>query len=205
MLTCFNLSCERNNKIIFSSLGFTLGEGSCLTIRGKNGSGKTSLLKMIAGLLPPIKGNILWNDQDISKIPYEFSSQMVYLGHKNALNNDLNTEENLKFWALFYNNIELLELAIKFFNLEKIRKEKISVLSNGWQRRIALSRIMLANAKLWLLDEPFTNLDEQAIEIILTLIASRCDSKGIVIITHHGENILPFGDNIKLDEYTNLN
>jgi len=184
MLICEDISCVRGDSIIFKNLGFCLSEGTLLLLKGPNGSGKTSLLKILCGLLPPDSGQILWNGESIATND-AFKNDLMMIGHKSAVKADLTVEENLTFWAKLYNTELLLPAALKFFDLTRYKDVPAAQLSAGWQRRVALARLIVAPCKLWLLDEPTNFLDDEAVTLVASLIESRVTQGGIVVVASH--------------------
>jgi len=192
MLVADNLTCRRGERTIFKGLGFCLQEGALLLLKGANGSGKTSLLKMIAGLITPEEGSISWDGALISgQDPLirgdntDFKRSLMMVGHKSAVKLDLTVEENLRFWGRLYGTEMLLPAALKFYNLTRYQHTSCKELSAGWQRRVALARLIIAPCKLWLLDEPTNFLDEEAVLLTASLIESRVKQGGIVIAASH--------------------
>ncbi len=172
--------------VLFEGLGFCLNEGALLLVAGANGSGKSSLLAIIAGLLPPRAGSIDWCDIPIHD-PSDYESTCVYIGHKNALKSEATVLENISFWASLSGNEMLIPAAIHYFNLEQYLSYPCGELSQGWQRRVALTRLITCPAPLWLLDEPGSNLDRDGQTLLAELIRSRTGQGGIVIMAAHGE------------------
>ncbi|MDG7056455.1 MAG: heme ABC exporter ATP-binding protein CcmA [Wolbachia endosymbiont of Meromenopon meropis] len=185
MLECENLSCTRNNKVIFKNLSFQARLKSKILITGSNGSGKTTLMKSLSGLSPPASGNITHCGKNIYDCSRSYTSSMVYVGHKNACNDDLTVAENIELWAEIRNTRELIMATICCFQLQPVLNVKYSQLSSGWKRRVALARLLISDANVWLIDEPFCNLDSLAYELVLNLISIRSEQNGIVIITEH--------------------
>lgn len=187
MLMAQDLRCVRGDKIIFENLGFCLDEGGLLILRGANGSGKTTLLQHLSGLLAPEYGDVCWNGTPIRKNP-EFLPSLCYVGHKNAIKLALTVGENLRFWARMYGREMVLQAAMRFFDLERMEHVRARDLSAGWQRRVALTRLLLSPAKLWLLDEPTNFLDEEAVMLFTSMVESRVQQGGIVVIASHTVN-----------------
>ena len=179
MLSCTNLSVEKQNKRIFSDLSFTLLPASIYILKGSNGSGKTTLLKAIAGLTQPNTGQILWNNQPMN------SDYLSYLAHENAVKANLSVLDNLLLWADLKNNHLLLSSAIGQFKLGEVIDVKCKNLSAGMQKRVALARMIISNGKLWLLDEPEANLDEEGRELLLQLLQVKINAGGMAIIASH--------------------
>ncbi len=184
MLICDNLRCERGEKTVFDHLGFCLQSGSLLILKGANGSGKTTLLKILSGLLMPDRGKILWDNVPIQD-NQNFKRDLMAIGHKSGVKGDATVFENLQFWANLYNTELLVEAAMAFYDLTKFSDVPASQLSAGWQRRVALARLIVAPCRLWLLDEPTNFLDEEAVILTANLIETRVQQGGIVVVASH--------------------
>lgn len=184
MLICDKVSCVRGGKPVFGQLGFCLQPGSLLLLKGPNGSGKTSLLRMLAGLLPADAGEILWNGAPIQG-NVEFKADLMMIGHKSAVKLDYTVQENLAFWAKIYGTELLLPAALRFFDLDPFKDTPAGYLSAGWQRRVALARLIVAPCRLWLLDEPTNFLDDEAVILVAKLIETRVQQGGIVVAASH--------------------
>lgn len=184
MLVCDNLRCIRGQKVVFENLGFCLQSGSLLILKGANGSGKTTLLKVLAGLLSAENGDVLWDDTPI-KDNNSFKNDLMMIGHKSGVKMDATVYENLEFWAKLYGTEILIHAALSFYDLTKFADVPASQLSAGWQRRIALARLIVAPCRLWLLDEPTNFLDEDAVILTANLIETRVKQGGIVVVASH--------------------
>lgn len=187
MLTIKNLCCIRGSRKLFSEIIFSLTGGECLYVRGENGSGKTSLLRILAGLASAETGEVLWKAQKIKQSD-EYFQNLLYLGHSPAVKNELSAIENIKIQAnLDSENIdeEKIYFALKTFGLQGREKLPVGALSAGQKRRVLLSRLLLQKKTLWVLDEPFTALDTKAIENLLELMSSHLAQNGIIIFTSH--------------------
>lgn len=182
-----NLSCQRGYKLLFENLSFELNSGEVLKVSGPNGSGKTSLMKILAGLSSFETGSIDYDDTKINSERYNLD--FLYLGHLAALSPELSCLENLKYTMRLGNdNLDLdFSDALKNVGLEKFENELVGKLSAGQKKRIALSLLFITQSKVWLLDEPFSALDSKAIKIIETRVEDHCNSGGICILTTHQE------------------
>ncbi|MDB4598864.1 cytochrome c biogenesis heme-transporting ATPase CcmA [Candidatus Pseudothioglobus singularis] len=182
-----NLSCQRGYKLLFENLSFELNSGEVLKVSGPNGSGKTSLMKILAGLSSFETGSIEYDDTEINSQRYNLD--FLYLGHLAALSPELSCLENLKYTMRLGNdNLDLdFSDALKKVGLEKFENELVGKLSAGQKKRIALSLLFITQSKVWLLDEPFSALDSKAIKIIETRVEDHCNSGGICILTTHQE------------------
>ena len=182
-----NLSCQRGYKLLFENLSFELNSGEVLKVSGPNGSGKTSLMKILAGLSSFETGSIDYDDTKINSERYNLD--FLYLGHLAALSPELSCLENLKYTMRLGNdNLDLdFSDALKKVGLEKFENELVGKLSAGQKKRIALSLLFITQSKVWLLDEPFSALDSKAIKIIETRVEDHCNSGGICILSTHQE------------------
>lgn len=182
-----NLSCQRGYKLLFENLSFELNSGEVLKVSGPNGSGKTSLMKILAGLSSFETGSIDYDDTKINSERYNLD--FLYLGHLAALSPELSCLENLKYSMSLGNDSLDLDFsdALKKVGLEKFENELVGQLSAGQKKRIALSLLFITQSKVWLLDEPFSALDSKAIKIIETRVEDHCNSGGICILTTHQE------------------
>ncbi|MDC1419075.1 cytochrome c biogenesis heme-transporting ATPase CcmA [Candidatus Thioglobus sp.] len=184
-LSVNNLSCQRGYNLLFENLSFELNSGEVLRISGQNGSGKTSLLKIIAGLNTPELGSIEFDHHQSNIETYQIET--LYLGHYAALSSELSCIENLEYLTNL--NTEILSPnfhdALKEVGLENYEHESAGNLSAGQKRRIALSLLFISQSKVWLLDEPFTALDSDGIKIIENQIEKHCANGGLCILTTH--------------------
>ena len=203
MLTCNKLTLIKNNKTIFRDLGFALGTGSVLVITGGNGSGKTSLLKIIAGIIKPQAGEILWGDFAVEQIREDFYGDMQFIGHKNFLKSQLSVKENIEFYAKLSDTKMAVNSALSFFDLNDISHEQVKNLSAGVQQRIRLSLLLACPATLWLLDEPSTNLDQFYKEKLHGLIKTRIKEQGMVLLATHDEFFFDLGIKINVEDFKN--
>jgi len=186
-----DLTCQRGYNELFSNLSFELNSGEILKISGANGSGKTSLLKILAGLNSAESGKLSINNNKVGS--YGYQSDILYLGHLPALSPELQCKENLDYLTQLNNSNsdQSLNDALKNVGLKNFEYEYAANLSAGQKRRVVLSALFVTQAKVWLLDEPFTALDANGINVIETQITKHCDDDGICILTTHQECNLP--------------
>lgn len=201
MLTIDNLSLFKDDKKIFSDLGFSVSLNSALIIKGCNGCGKSSLLKIIAGISKQNSGKILWGGNDIENFRADFNGDMQFLGHRNFLKPELTVLENLRFYSKLADTEMALNSALNFFELTKFADEKIKKLSAGWQKRVMLAKLLACPATIWLLDEPSNNLDKAGKERLHGLIKTRIKENGLVILTTHDEMFFDLGPVLNLEDY----
>ena len=183
------LGCERGGRMLFSGVSVDVGPGILLRVLGANGSGKTSLLRMVCGLLPPAQGQVLWNGKPIRQLAEEFGRQMVYLGHAAAIKDDLTGTENLVIACLLGGLVVTpaqAATALQHCGVGRQAKLQTRLLSQGQRRRVALARLVLCHATpLWVLDEPFNALDRLATDWLCTLITAHLARGGMVVLTSH--------------------
>ena len=184
MFSAENITCVRGETPIFSGLGFCLQQGSLLLLKGSNGSGKTSLIKILTGLMRADAGEVLWEGKSITD-NHDFRRELMVVGHKSGVKLDYTVEENISFWAKYYGTEMLVAAALRFYDLERYKDVAAAQLSAGWQRRVALARLIVVPCKLWLLDEPTNFLDEEAVLLTASLIESRVKQGGIVVVASH--------------------
>jgi heme exporter protein A len=188
MLEVSNLACSRGDHRLFSGLSLTLRSGQIMQVQGENGKGKTSLLRTLCGFILPDEGRITWYGDDVRDLSEEYFASLLYLGHHNAIKDELSALENLQISAGLA-GIALDEQqavsALRRLGLKGRERLPTKVLSQGQRRRVALARLLVGNAKLWVLDEPLTALDVGAVALIQELIGEHLGKQGMVIFTTH--------------------
>ena len=200
MLSVTGLRSEKHDRTLFEAMAFTLMPGSLCHVRGANGMGKTTLLRILANLETPSDGGIHWNHAPLNGND-DYRDSVLYIGHRNALLPELSVLENIAFWARCYDTETLVDAALHYFQLKPFAALPASELSAGWQRRVALARLVAVPGKFWLLDEPFTHLDKAGIELVYTLIASRCNQQGIVVMASHTDSQIQPTQVIELSDF----
>lgn len=201
MLTVDNLLLFKDRKKIFGPVGFSVSTSSALIIKGKNGCGKSSLLKILAGISAPTSGKILWGEEDVENFRDDFNGDSQFLGHKNFLKSELTVKENLEFYARLNGTLEALPAALGFFNLTELADKKVKTLSAGWQKRVMLAKLLACPASVWFLDEPSNNLDKQGKEKLHGLIKTRIKEEGLVIMATHDEEFFDLGPQLNLEDF----
>ena len=191
------LQCVRGDRELFSELSFDLESKQLMMLEGRNGSGKTTLLRTLCGLYSPDEGQVLWNGQSIKKQDEAFRRELLYLGHLNGIKADLTVLENLRINSLLAGDAvsdDALMKALDTIGLFAFEDFPSSQLSQGQKRRVALARLLVSQASLWVLDEPFVALDVAAVELLQSIIARHVDNGGMVILTTHQEVPLTSGE-----------
>jgi heme exporter protein A len=187
MLQVTDLECSRGGRLLFSGLSLTLAAGEVLRIAGGNGRGKTSLLRIVCGLLAPAAGEVRWNGETIGELREDYFRQLVYLGHAPAVKDELTAAENLSIACrLAGSACSSGDIAAALRTLEVPGSALVKALSQGQRRRAALARLWLSQAApLWLLDEPLAALDAKAARLVEELVAAHAARGGMVVYTTH--------------------
>lgn len=188
MLLVQGLACLRGERLLFKNVGFELKAGGLLYVLGENGSGKSSLLRMLCGLLLPEDGTIFWGKNTIKEGAESYLSNLTYIGHLNGLKDDLTALENLTMSARAAGN-EVTEnkalAALTAIGIERCANLPARVLSQGQKRRVTLAKLWLVEGKLWILDEPFAALDIASVSILAAKLGEHLSSGGMAILTTH--------------------
>ncbi len=183
------LECVRGGRTLFQNLSFSLGAGELLEVRGANGSGKTSLLRILCGLLAPAAGHVLWRGEKISALKEEYLKELAYLGHANGVKAELSAAENLRIhYGLAEGrrpDEERILAALERLGLGGSGRRPAKTLSQGQQRRLALARLLVSGRALWILDEPLTALDGAAVRLVQSVIGEHLEGGGLAVLTTH--------------------
>lgn len=182
-----NLACWRNEQVLFADLNLSLSPKNILFLQGENGSGKTSLLRILCGFRLPDEGEITWDDKPTSSLP-EYFQNISYVGHKNGIKDELTVEENLNLMRSMATASDIkTESVLKQIGLFKRADVLTRQLSAGQKRKLALARLMMTENSFWVLDEPFTSLDKATVGFFESLIKQHITRGGMLILTSHHE------------------
>lgn len=189
LLQVVDLFCERDDRILFSRLNFSVYPGEILQVEGQNGSGKTTLLRILSGLSRHYEGNILWRGIAVSAQADRFRRELLYFGHHAGVKAVLTAEENLAWYAALDADIDLQQIpfALNAVGLKGFEDVPCHMLSAGQNRRVSLARLYLSRAPLWILDEPFTAIDKKGVASQEALLLEHAARGGTVLLTTHHE------------------
>lgn len=195
-----SISCTRGYRDLFSNLEFELNPGQVLRIEGKNGAGKTSLLRIMSGLAQPLQGEVLWQGRKIHHAESSYFQNLLFIGHKAGIKYELSPIENLCMAKQLYgsksdNGIEEALYQVGLYGFEDI---PCAQLSAGQKRRVALAQLFLTRARCWILDEPYTSLDVTAVAMLENLFTQHINNGGMLVITSHQPVTLQAGEQFRL-------
>jgi len=187
-----SVTCYKNNNIIFKDINILVKNREILLITGPNGCGKTTLIQSICGMKNLESGHISLNKVNIQHQESDYLDNILYIGHKNGLNDDLTVLENLKYLCVFDSSADSrdtkkIRRSMEYFNISKYESYTVSQLSEGNKRRVALARLFLTKKKIWLLDEPLNNLDGDTTKVLIKLFADHQDNQGLIILSSHSD------------------
>ena len=190
-LIATDLTLIRGELCLFENVGFALGPGQMLLLKGRNGSGKTSLLRALLGLLEPEAGTIQWDGEPIADVRQAYCRSLVWMAHRVGFKADLTLVENL----LFESSLRPFDYAdfdavLERLGLNRLKKLPVRFLSAGQQRRVGLARMLLADAPLWLMDEPFTNLDADGRQLVVDVLDEHLAAGGLCVIATHQDVVV---------------
>jgi heme exporter protein A len=182
-----NIACIRQNYMLFKNFSFTLNSGEGLIIQGANGSGKTSLLRILSGFMSPASGNIFWQKINIRDQLLSYRHLLHYLGHTNGVKKHLTVIENINLLNIFnlQSSTEDIKHVLLTLQLESYQRTPVARLSSGQQRRLSFARLLMIKRKLWFLDEPLTGLDHHSQQVFCTILQKHLNQSGIAIMSSH--------------------
>ena len=188
MLIVKDLSIERLDKKIFENINFSLTPGNITILKGKNGSGKTTLLKAILNLIEPSFGSIFWKGKLLKRNLYDFYNHATYIADTTSSLRKLTIKDNVNIWKKFFisniNDVQI-ETALKTLKLDNYLNKKVGTLSFGETKKLEFLRLIIENKKVWILDEPLSNLDEDSIELMKQTFEDHCAKEGSIIFSSH--------------------
>lgn len=186
-LTLSQVCCHRDDRMLFGGIDYTINAGDIVQITGQNGTGKTTLLRAIMGLMPDYDGDILWQGQNINDARYDFTQQLLFIGHLAGIKKSLTPRENLHFLSHLQGavNAERIDYALEQVGLYGYEDTLGHQLSAGQYRRVALARLYISQAPIWILDEPYTALDSDAVKRLEALFIAHARQGGCILFTSH--------------------
>ena len=199
-----DLSCARGPRLLFTGLGFTVESGGALVLTGPNGSGKSTLLRLMAGLIRPLTGGLTWDGQPMHGADPPASAGLAFLGYQDAIKPALSVADNLAFWAALADPSEAkarARLALDELGLGDLADLPGRYLSSGQRRRLAIARLLVSAAPLWLLDEPTVALDTDGVTRLGTAVARHRNGGGLVVVATHAELPLPGAERLHVSDF----
>jgi heme exporter protein A len=192
LLQTRDLACMRNDRMLFEHLDIHLDAGQMLVVEGPNGCGKTSLLRILTGLRLADGGEVLWRQQPIDRLAGDYFEQVNYVGHHDGVKHELSCLENLRLARAMGVPSSLdLDNVLEQVNLYAYGETEAGSLSAGQKRRLALARLLVTDARLWILDEPFTSLDKASMALFSELFEQQLERQGVIVMTSHHDISLP--------------
>jgi len=193
LLKADELICERDDRILFTGLSFELFSGDVLQLEGPNGAGKTTLLRILSGLFSTFEGGVSWKGQNVRQYYSEFQQDLLFIGHKSSVKTTLTPLENLRFLMGLQQSVIEDELwqALEQVGLAGYEHVLCRNLSAGQKRRVALARLYLSKAKLWVLDEIFTAIDKKGVAQLEAFLVEKAQSGVAIVLTTHHELAMP--------------
>ena len=201
MILVKDLSIERSNKKIFENVNLSLGSGKIILLKGKNGSGKTTLLKALLNLIEPSSGEIYWKGKLLKKNLYNFFNHVTYIADRTSSLSKLSVKENIKIWKkIFLSNMSnsQVENILKTLKLDIYLDQKVNSLSFGETKKLEFLRLIIENKKIWILDEPLSNLDNESIDVIAQTFEDHRSKEGSIIFSSHQKSEINVSEEVLL-------
>ena len=201
MILVKDLSIERSNKKIFENVNMSLGSGKIILLKGKNGSGKTTLLKAILSLIEPSSGSIYWKGKLLKKNLYDYYDHVTYIADTTSSLSKLSVSENINIWKkIFLSNISKsqVENILKTLKLDIYINHKVNSLSFGENKKLEFLRLIIEGKKIWILDEPLSNLDDESIDVLAQTFEDHRSKEGSIIFSSHQESEINVSEEVLL-------
>ena len=201
MILVKDLSIERSNKKIFENINLAVGSGKIILLKGKNGSGKTTLLKAILNLIEPSSGAIYWKGKLLKKNLYDFYNNITYIADKTSSLSKLSVYENINVWKkIFLSNItnSQVDNILKTLKLDTYVNKKVNSLSFGETKKLEYLRLIIENKKIWVLDEPLSNLDDESIDLLRQTFEDHLSKDGSIIFSSHQQSEINVSEEVQL-------
>ena len=201
MILVKELSVERSNKKIFENINLSLGSGKIILLKGKNGSGKTTLLKTIINIIEPSSGSIYWKGKPLKKNLYDFYNHITYIGDRTTSLRKLSIKDNIDIWRKIFlskTGKPQIENILKTMKLDSYLNQRVGELSFGETKKLELLRLILEDKKIWILDEPLSNLDEETIDILAQTFQDHRTKEGSIIFSSHQNSEIGVSEEIRL-------
>tara|TARA_B100000575_G_scaffold245840_1_gene210567 strand:+ start:62 stop:667 length:606 start_codon:yes stop_codon:yes gene_type:complete len=201
MLLIKDLTIKRSNKIIFENINLSLGAGKKILLKGKNGSGKTTLLKSILNIIEPSSGSIYWKGKLLKKNLYDFYNHTTYIADRTSSLSKLSVRENINIWKkIFLSKIHSsqVDIILKTLKLDTYINQKVNSLSFGETKKLEFLRLIIENKKIWILDEPLSNLDDESIDVLGQTFDDHCSKEGSIIFSSHQQSNINISEEILL-------
>ncbi len=201
MILVKDLSIKRSNKKIFENVNLSLGSGKIILLKGKNGSGKTTLLKALLNLIEPSSGAIYWKGKLLKKNLYNFFNHVTYIADRSSSLSKLSVQENIKIWRkIFISNISDTQVKniLTTLKLDIYLNHKVNTLSFGETKKLEFLRLIIENKKIWILDEPLSNLDNESIDVIAQTFEDHRSKEGSIIFSSHQESEINVSEEVLL-------
>ena len=201
MILVKDLSIKRSNKKILENINLSLGPGKVILLKGKNGSGKTTLLKSIINIIEPSSGSIFWKGKPLKKNLYDFYNNITYISDRTSSLNKLSVKDNVNIWKkIFLSKIhdDQIENILQTLKLDIHLNQNVNSLSFGEAKKLEFLRLIIENKKIWILDEPLSNLDDESIDIIRQTFEDHCSNGGSIIFSSHQDSEIDVTEEIVL-------